>query len=113
MTNTELLQESYNLAGVYIGASAVQLSLAIRTLEEANEQCNNLRTWEHIRDLRMRHADIEWLGKQMQAVKFIEKPEDKKTSQCYNCEGSGTIRDYDGMADMPCPVCDGSGTILT
>lgn len=111
MTNTELLQEAYDLAGIYLGASSIQLSLAVKKLEQANEQCNDLRTWERIRDLRMRHADIDCLAKQILAIKFVEQPEDKKTSQCYNCGGTGNIRTNDDITDILCPVCGGSGTL--
>ncbi len=110
MTNTETLQRAYHLAGIYLGASAVQFSQAVKELENANEQCNDFRTWERIRDLRMRFADIDCLAKQTVSMKWIEKPEDKN-KQCYNCGGTGKVQAY--FSKMTCPVCNGSGTLTT
>ncbi len=110
MRNTELLQEAYNLASVYLDSSAVQLILAVKELERANKQCNDIRTWERIRDLRIRHADMDCFVKQMLAVQFVEKPEDKN-KQCYNCGGKGKVQAY--FSEITCPVCNGSGTLTT
>lgn len=112
MTNSERLQQSYRECGTFLEQSALNLKEAYQELEIGNMEIRDFKTLERIRDIKLRYADLECLAKQFMAIRFIEKPsEDKKTSQCYNCEGAGYIRDCDDITDIPCPVCDGSGTL--
>lgn len=81
MTNTELLQKAYQHSSELVALSVKTMRSAIEELEYANMTIDDIKTWENIRDLKLRHADIEWVAKQLMSIKFIEKPED----------GSGTI----------------------
>jgi len=111
LTNAEILQKAHELAGEDMESSAMCIQNAITVLEEANSEIKDVHTSRRIRDIKLRYADIEYLAKYILSLKGTENPEDKKTSQCYNCEGLGIIQA--DTSEIPCPVCDGSGKLST
>jgi DnaJ-class molecular chaperone len=112
LTNSEELEQVYRECGKLIGESAMLLKQAYQHLDIGNMVIQDCKTFERARDVKIRHADLECMAKQFMATRFFETPTKcKKTSQCYNCEGSGKV--MVGNDKVTCPVCDGSGNLQT